>query len=89
MNINTTINALSGSEELALKLYPNPGSDELTLECKGPFKYKIFDLSSRLITNGEGLNTTLQSTKDLKPGPYIVEVDAEVGRQSIRWIKSN
>ncbi len=89
MNINTTINALSGSEELALKLYPNPGNDELTLECKGPFQYKIFDLSGRLIANGEGLNTTLQSTKDLNPGPYIVEVDAEVGRQSIRWIKSN
>lgn len=78
--------------EPALKLYPNPASDKLTVEylnsISGVVNFRVYSLSGKLIfTNTAeaqaGFNTYQLNIADLSRGVYVLEINSgsEIQRQ--------
>lgn len=64
--------------EMALGVYPNPATDELTIVLSDPVenaRYNIQDLQGRIIRQGlfQGQRTTV-TVRGLAPGPYLVRL---------------
>ena len=60
------------------KVYPNPATDIVTIECDGVKQVKIFDLDGSLLKNIETSNTTIQ-VDDLASGVYLLRIETDKG----------
>lgn len=62
----------------SVKIYPNPASDILRIECSqpGPMKLELFDLSGKNLktVNSPG-SSMLVKVQDLKAGTYYIQVE--------------
>ena len=71
----------------ALALWPNPGTDQLSLIAKAGEILTVLDAQGRMVVNAvrmtEGLNTV---GIDLAPGLYVVRVGSSVGTRAVRWV---
>jgi hypothetical protein len=66
---------------MALGVYPNPATDELTIVLSDPVenaRFTIQDLQGRIVQQGlfQGERTTV-TVKGLAPGPYLVRLHRE------------
>ena len=95
---NTTANQYYsnvGVEELeqnALRLYPNPAQDFVTLESNASIKQiRIIGLDGRLYGTEKvhQLNKYSLSVSNLLSGVYFVEVTTPAGVQTIRFVKTD
>lgn len=67
-------------------IYPNPATDQLTLETAEPIReVRIFDLTGRLVLEDE--NTTILNVQSLQNGTYILQVQTENGTQREKFVK--
>ncbi|WP_160137726.1 reprolysin-like metallopeptidase [Chryseobacterium sp. c4a] len=78
-NISVTANQLStaetqiaGSKEI--KLFPNPVKDILTLSNTKSERYKIYDMSGKLVIEGNLQNGTV-NVNNLIKGNYVIQID--------------
>jgi hypothetical protein len=85
-----------GVDELAgeyrVALYPNPATDIVWLKADdlGIGRVKIFDLSGRLVqvnTIADHQSTMAISLDTFSPGVYIVVIENETGKTSLRMIR--
>ena len=60
------------------KVYPNPATDIVTIECDGVKQVKIFGLDGSLLKNIETSNTTIQ-VDDLASGVYLLRIETGKG----------
>ena len=60
------------------KVYPNPATDIVTIECDGVKQVKIFGLDGSLLKNIETSNTTIQ-VDDLASGVYLLRIETDKG----------
>ena len=61
-----------------VKIFPNPTSDFVKIECAqpGPMQIKLFDLSGNLLKSLHSVSgNAIIPVKDLKPGSYFVSVE--------------
>jgi len=76
--ITTNIKELE--EKSHIKVYPNPFSNQFSIEYSGnefPVKYKITDLNGKLITEGETDNQTeILNLNGFANGAYLINVKA-------------
>jgi len=73
-DVVTSISNLEYNEKI--KIYPNPVSDDLTIEYKGnkeEIKYTIFSSSGHLVTTGVLLETTVVHTSSFPSGLYTIK----------------
>lgn len=70
--LSTSETQLKGSSEI--KLYPNPVTDILTLSNTKSERYKIYDMSGKLILEGSLQNGTV-SVNSLIKGNYVIQID--------------
>ena len=84
---------LPDNSNLKFNLYPNPTNKLITIEASysGVYEnavYSIYNLDGGLITNEHELNerTTIDIT-ELEPGYYIVEVNSDYGKFSMKFLK--
>lgn len=78
-NISVTTNELSTAETqlkdaIEIKLYPNPVKDLLTLSNTSSERYKIYDLSGKLIMEGALQNGTVNVNSLIK-GNYVIQIE--------------
>ncbi|WP_203256524.1 glycoside hydrolase family 9 protein [Hyunsoonleella ulvae] len=68
--------------------FPNPFETTLTLRCKQPFNYTVFNLTGQQLSSGasnrEGITKIGQN---LKTGIYFVEIKADNYQETIKIIK--
>ncbi|MES2621394.1 MAG: fibronectin type III domain-containing protein, partial [Bacteroidota bacterium] len=78
------------SQDLPMKLYPNPAIDELTIEFtalkEGNAKVRVYNLQGQIIRNDsymavEGTNAYVINTNQLSSGLYLLELDNSGGIQ--------
>lgn len=93
MNINwlefrpVTITGLDDAESTHFQLYPNPFTEEgLKVNCKGEFKYKVTDLSGRLIESGTATNEALLGMS-LHAGVYSLSIENKIGTRTQKIVK--
>ena len=56
-------------------VYPNPTSENIYIDCQSPFEYDIYDVSGRLVKEGESMGKGMISLSDLsKDGIYFIVV---------------
>ncbi|MFD2721786.1 T9SS type A sorting domain-containing protein [Hymenobacter monticola] len=72
----TTLAARSQAE-LALKLYPNPTTDEVTVAWPSPRTFAIYSVTGSLLKTG--VTNQPLNLKDLKPGLYLIQLRDEDG----------
>jgi len=64
----------------SVKIYPNPGSDFVTIESEHPgsMLIKLFDLSGKNLKSYNSLSgSKVIPVKDLKPGSYFISIEHE------------
>ncbi|AZA89335.1 Por secretion system C-terminal sorting domain [Chryseobacterium nakagawai] len=78
-NISVTTSELSTSEtqlkgSTEIKLYPNPVKDILTLSNTGSERFKIYDMSGKLVIEGSLQNGTVNVSRLVK-GNYVIQIE--------------
>lgn len=78
---STCLLSIENNEKDSSMLYPNPFSDFLTLESsdKGAKKVKIYDMTGRLMYDGEAIGTIRVASVGWPSGLYIVELSDASG----------
>ncbi|MFZ1424224.1 MAG: choice-of-anchor V domain-containing protein [Saprospiraceae bacterium] len=68
------ITSTENNESIDIKLVPNPFENELSIISNSKFelKYKLFNASGELITNGVFLNNSILNLSNLKSGIYFL-----------------
>ena len=76
------INIVTGSVQFdyikKITVYPNPVSDDLTIEYSGNFeavKFKIVNLTGQVIYDGKLLDKTIVNISSFTPGLYFIKFD--------------
>lgn len=70
--LSTAENQLAGSTEI--KLYPNPVKDILTLSNTSSERFKIYDMSGKLVMEGVLQNGTV-NVRPLIKGNYVIQIE--------------
>ncbi|WET50077.1 M12 family metallo-peptidase [Chryseobacterium indologenes] len=70
--LSTAENQLAGSTEI--KLYPNPVKDILTLSNTSSERFKIYDMSGKLVMEGALQNGTVNVSPLIK-GNYVIQIE--------------
>lgn len=80
-----TLNAVN------FKTYPNPGTDQLTVEWNDAPEatVEILDLTGKVVLRTTVLasNKTVLNTESIKSGMYIIRVTTAAGTTSGRWVR--
>jgi len=85
------LNAVAAPEgvnenRIEAKIYPNPASNAVTIECEGLKQVKVFDANGNLLKISESKDATLQ-IDDLASGVYLVRIETEKGTVARRIVK--
>ncbi|WP_051568513.1 T9SS type A sorting domain-containing protein [Crocinitomix catalasitica] len=75
------------NDELTLSVYPNPTSDELTIETEGNFSYQIIGMDGAAIINGAGNDMERISLNEIANGVYFVKVNAANKQNILKIVK--
>lgn len=83
-----SVNEDQSAAKLSLKLYPNPTSEQLTIEglsLNGPLPYRMYRQDMRLVLSGQlnGPRSSIPVT-GLKAGIYYVQVADQVFKVAVR-----
>lgn len=79
--------SLDDVSNLPLAVFPNPATNELTIQTEGVLEsFSIVDLSGRMVHQGK-FNGNVVSVEHLNSGVYILEVKHSLGKQSKRFVK--
>lgn len=73
--------------ELGVKLYPNPSSDQITIAFEGEFAYELTNANGSVVLKGIGFNTKQLSVEELANGIYIIQIKAGDKSASLKLIK--
>ncbi len=75
---------LSQPASLNVSVYPNPVSDQLTIEGENLQRYRLLNLSGQQLSEGE-INGRLD-VSSLKPGPYLLHMSDRDGQTAVEKI---
>ncbi len=89
ITITETDNLFGEIADLGLSLYPNPGTDHLTVSAASAIQQvEVSDLTGRILMASEGNRQELVvKTGELPSGTYLIHVQTQDGRGTLRWIK--
>ncbi|WP_051568514.1 T9SS type A sorting domain-containing protein [Crocinitomix catalasitica] len=79
--------SVTNNDELNLSVYPNPTSDQLTIETEGNFSYQIIGINGAVLINGTATNKTDVSLIELANGFYFVKVNTAYQEQVLEIVK--
>lgn len=80
-------NSIAEKEEFEIRLYPNPGTNELNLKTNARFKtISIYDVHGNLVFSSK-FSKTLQ-LGHLPTGLYLILCQGEHARYQSRWLKN-
>jgi hypothetical protein len=85
LNLTLSFTGLSELEQ-HIRIFPNPATDELTIESTNPSKeeYFIFDSNGRIVLHGNlnGMQTTID-LRNISPGIYLFKSEQIIQRLSV------
>lgn len=84
--INSQV-SVNENETLEFSVFPNPVSENITIQCAGNFSYQIITLGGEICLSGSGAETTSASVKSLASGTYILSLTTPSGTQQVQLVK--
>jgi len=90
IHINATHFDVDETDEPSVKLYPNPTSHEVNVECEGLREVAVYDLLGHRIAHFSGLENRLSfGTEAFAPALYFIEIRTDKGlvRRTLSVIK--
>ncbi|MBL0035543.1 MAG: choice-of-anchor B family protein [Flavobacteriales bacterium] len=70
-----------------LALWPNPGTDEVSVMAKAGEVLTVLDAQGRMVVSAVGMFEGLNTMRiDLAPGLYVVRVSSAVATRTARWV---
>jgi hypothetical protein len=75
------------SKQPRIKLYPNPVSNELTIEYSGYAPFDITNAQGQIVYNGEIIDKTVVSTSNFAPGIYLIRIYTDKITEAQKFIK--
>ncbi|MDO8928866.1 MAG: T9SS type A sorting domain-containing protein [Bacteroidota bacterium] len=79
-------------DQLDFKVYPNPVTNELTIELQGntiQTNFEIINLSGQVIFKGTVFEKVVVQTENFVPGVYLVKLESENKFEYKKVIKSS
>ena len=76
----------NANEQVFYKIYPNPASQEITVETPGRFEVEIYDQQGKLILLENSTDKLHFSTKNLARGTYWLEIISASGLRGVEQI---
>lgn len=70
-----------------ISIYPNPSSDQITIQVDGNFEYKLLSLSGETIIVGQATDKTDIDVRNCARGQYIIEIDYQNKKETIPFFK--
>lgn len=83
----TTGIAQSQIEE-AVRVYPNPFLNRITIEESGDFNYALYNLNGQLVLKGSAAEMVQLQTETLINGMYLLNVESEERTSTVKLIKN-
>ena len=74
-------------DDAQIKVYPNPVSDNLTIELESEFTYQISDINGKIIMEGTAQNKTTVSLKNVPRGTYVIDLFTDGSAKRIKLVK--
>lgn len=87
IDVEPLVTATNETPKNTIRVFPNPTTHSFTIEVKGAFSYKIYDLQGKIVESGSGTNQTAVGAKILR-GPYIVSVLQDGKEETTKIIKN-
>jgi peptidoglycan/xylan/chitin deacetylase (PgdA/CDA1 family) len=78
--------SVNPSQQLNVKVYPNPFTNTLTVNASGNFSYAVYSLQGQLIEKGNG-NQQLQIGERLEQGIYLLNIVSDKGQRTVKISK--
>lgn len=88
--VTSGLNDHKKAGEMGLNLFPNPAGNKLTIQHdnRSVTSLKVYDLSGKLVRSMDHVQQTeTLDISDVKPGFYIIKVEAGGAAKSIKFIK--
>ena len=86
IDVEPLTTAINEATKTALRVFPNPTAHSFTIETKGAFSYKIYDLKGQMVESGKGVNQISVGAKLLK-GSYVVSVAQNGKEETLKVVK--
>lgn len=84
---NNNTNILYANNRIAVKVYPNPCTNKVTVESQEDFEIKIFSIDGRQIMNSSSYGTKEIKTAEWQVGVYFMIIQSQKGASVVRIIK--
>ena len=84
------LGALAGLNEnngSSIQVFPNPTSNNITVQLAGAFDYELISLTGEIILKGTATNQTQLSMSDLADGVYFVKILSANRTNTIKVVK--
>ena len=86
IDVEPLTTATNEATKTALRVFPNPTTHSFTIETKGAFSYKIYDLKGQMVESGKGVNQISVGAKLLR-GSYVVSVAQNGKEETLKVVK--
>lgn len=89
IQIITSPVGIQNTEAMSLSIYPNPATDELTVQSRGITSITIIDVLGKDVKSVQfqGLDQATISVDDLSEGIYFISVEAQGSRNTTKFLK--
>lgn len=72
-----------------IRVFPNPGKSELTIQSEYALEFKVYDAIGQIITTGSANKEIYQlQTQSWEPGLYIIQLKSANGVETVKWLKN-
>ena len=79
--------SIDEQNNIGLKIFPNPTTNELNIELNGDFNYEIVDARGRHITTGSSTESVVINTTNYETGVYFVTISNDSDAVVTRIVK--
>ena len=79
--------SITESSTNEISIYPNPSSDQITIQVDGNFEYKLLTFSGETVRLGQATDKALVDILDIANGQYILEINYQNKKELIQLVK--
>ncbi len=71
----------------SISLYPNPTTQDVTIEAEGAFNYQLLTVNGAVLVNGTATDKALVSLEGLAAGTYIINLTVGENTTTVKVVK--
>ena len=88
MNVSTCLGIINNTDELEIKIYPNPAHSFLNVETEQAIGLKIYNETGQLVYETDSLiGEKKLDISALKSGIYVIKYSSSKGSKALRFVK--